>query len=212
MPQRQRKKVEALFAELKSHIGLRRLRLRRLKVRPRAVLPGGYRTEHQTSGPVPQPANNTTNPCHRLGGREENTPSLPHTNQPQNTEKGTDFFNTHAIMHSPSLGLRVSTGLVSRARFSAFGRNVYTSSCGVDNSPRFDTKSVVYRYSQTLLAATYSVRWFGQRHAREEIGSARARPRIMAETRTGRPEIMWRETWNVHARGSLLDNVPDRLF
>src|SRR6267154_1020110 len=29
--QRQRKKVEALFAELKSHIGLRRLRLRRLK-------------------------------------------------------------------------------------------------------------------------------------------------------------------------------------
>jgi hypothetical protein len=29
--QRQRKKVEALFAELKNHIGLRRLRLRRLK-------------------------------------------------------------------------------------------------------------------------------------------------------------------------------------
>lgn len=29
--QRQRKKVEALFAELKGHIGLRRLRLRRLK-------------------------------------------------------------------------------------------------------------------------------------------------------------------------------------
>jgi len=29
--QRQRKKVEALFAELKNHIGLRRLRLRRLQ-------------------------------------------------------------------------------------------------------------------------------------------------------------------------------------
>ena len=29
--QRQRKKIEALFAQLKSHIGLRRLRLRRLK-------------------------------------------------------------------------------------------------------------------------------------------------------------------------------------
>jgi hypothetical protein len=29
--QRQRKKVEALFAELKNQIGLRRLRLRRLK-------------------------------------------------------------------------------------------------------------------------------------------------------------------------------------
>jgi hypothetical protein len=36
--------------------------------------------------------------------------------------------------------------------------------------------------------------------------------RIMAEPRTGLPEIMRRETWNVHARGSLLDNVPDRLF
>ena len=31
MAQRQRKKVEALFAELKNQIGLRRLRLRRLK-------------------------------------------------------------------------------------------------------------------------------------------------------------------------------------
>jgi hypothetical protein len=29
--QRERKKVEALFAELKNHIGLRRLRLRRMK-------------------------------------------------------------------------------------------------------------------------------------------------------------------------------------
>jgi hypothetical protein len=37
-------------------------------------------------------------------------------------------------------------------------------------------------------------------------------PRIMAETSTGSSEIIWRETWNVHARGSLLDNVPDRLF
>jgi hypothetical protein len=30
-PQRERKKVEALFAELKNHIGLRRLRLRGMK-------------------------------------------------------------------------------------------------------------------------------------------------------------------------------------
>jgi hypothetical protein len=35
---------------------------------------------------------------------------------------------------------------------------------------------------------------------------------IMAEPRAGPPEIMRREMWNVHARGSLLDNVPDRLF
>jgi uncharacterized protein with HEPN domain len=35
--------------------------------------------------------------------------------------------------------------------------------------------------------------------------------RIMAEARARSPEIMWREMWNVHARGSLFDNVPDRL-
>jgi hypothetical protein len=39
--QRQRKKVEALFAELKNQIGLRRLRLRRLKfVREQFLLAG----------------------------------------------------------------------------------------------------------------------------------------------------------------------------
>ena len=29
----------------------------------------------------------------------------------------------------------------------------FSSSCGVNNSPKFDAKSVVYRYSQALLAA-----------------------------------------------------------
>lgn len=38
--------------------------------------------------------------------------------------------------------------------FSPLGRIVgCTSSCGGNNSPGFDTKSVVYSYSQTLLAA-----------------------------------------------------------
>jgi hypothetical protein len=36
--------------------------------------------------------------------------------------------------------------------------------------------------------------------------------RIMAEPRTGPAQIMWRKMGNVHARGSLLDHVPDRLF
>jgi hypothetical protein len=36
--------------------------------------------------------------------------------------------------------------------------------------------------------------------------------RIMAEARTGPPEIMRCQTRNVHARGSLLEIVPDRLF
>jgi hypothetical protein len=51
--QRQRKKVEALFAELKNQIGLRRLR--RLKFVRRAVFPGGGCPEHQAIGPFPQP-------------------------------------------------------------------------------------------------------------------------------------------------------------
>ena len=35
---------------------------------------------------------------------------------------------------------------------------------------------------------------------------------IMAETRAGFPEVMWREMRKVDARGSLLDNMPNRLF
>ena len=37
----------------------------------------------------------------------------------------------------------------------------YASSCGVNHSPGFDSKSVVYRYSQTLLAANIA---FGGLH------------------------------------------------
>jgi len=46
----------------------------------------------------------------------------------------------------------------------------------------------------------------------EKLDLLKLASRIMAEPRIGPPEIMWRETWNVHARGSLFDNVPDRLF
>jgi hypothetical protein len=35
---------------------------------------------------------------------------------------------------------------------------------------------------------------------------------IMAEPGAGPPQIMWREMRNVHGRGSLLDNMPNRLF
>ena len=49
--QRQRKKVEALFAELKNQIGLRRLRLRRLKfVREQFLLAAGLRTSSDSCG------------------------------------------------------------------------------------------------------------------------------------------------------------------
>ena len=64
--QRQRKKVEALFAELKNQIGLRRLRLRRLKFRAGTVLPGSCGTEYQTAGPVPQQSTRSDIRCSRL--------------------------------------------------------------------------------------------------------------------------------------------------
>ena len=51
--QRQRRKVEALFAELKNQIGLRRVRLRRMKhVREQFFL--GYRPEPETIGSFPK--------------------------------------------------------------------------------------------------------------------------------------------------------------
>jgi len=58
--QRQRKKVEALFAELKNQIGLRRLRLRRIKFVRGAVLPGsGSQNIKPTNAVLPQ----TTTPA-----------------------------------------------------------------------------------------------------------------------------------------------------
>lgn len=66
-PQRQRKKVEALFAELKSHLGLHRLCLRRLKFVRGAFLPGGHCPEHQATGPFPQPAYDATGTYHCKG-------------------------------------------------------------------------------------------------------------------------------------------------
>ena len=82
----------------------------------------------------------------------------------------------------------------------------------VNDSPGFDTKSVVYRYSQTLLAANIAFCGLHRDMPEKKLDLLEFASRIMAEPRTGPPEIMWRETWNVHARGSLLDNVPDCLF
>jgi hypothetical protein len=63
--QRQRKKVEALFAELKNQIGLRRLRLRRLKfVREQFFLAAG--PEHQATRALPQPTDKTCSASHHL--------------------------------------------------------------------------------------------------------------------------------------------------
>jgi hypothetical protein len=82
----------------------------------------------------------------------------------------------------------------------------------MDNSSGFDTKFVVYSYSQTLLAANIAFCGLHRDMPEEKLDLLKLASQIMAEPRTGPPEIMRRETWNVHARGSLLDNVPDRLF
>ena len=82
----------------------------------------------------------------------------------------------------------------------------------MNNLPGFDTESVVYSYSQTLLAANIAFGGLHRDMSEEKLDLLKLASRIMAEPRTRPPEIMWRETWNVHARGSLLDNVPDRLF
>ena len=81
-----------------------------------------------------------------------------------------------------------------------------------NNSPGFDTKSVVYSYSQTLLAADIAFCGLHRYMPKEKLDLLKLASRIVAEPRTGSSEIMRRETWNVHARGSLLDNVPHRLF
>jgi hypothetical protein len=67
--------------------------LAQVEVRPRAVLPGGHRPEHQTSGTVPQPDNNTTGTCHCLGRGTENTPA-PHARISPRTPEKTQTFST----------------------------------------------------------------------------------------------------------------------
>jgi hypothetical protein len=95
---------------------------------------------------------------------------------------------------------------------SSLGRIVgCTLSCRVNSSPGFDTKSVVYRYSQTLLAANIAFGGLHRDMPEKKLDLLKLAARIMAETRTGPPEIMWCETWNVHARGRLLWSTLSRL-
>ena len=74
--QRQRKKVEALFAELKTSDRATPPALASDEVRPRAVLPGSGCAEHQATGALPQPANSTAG-CHSLETRRT-TRQYPH--------------------------------------------------------------------------------------------------------------------------------------
>ena len=96
--QRQRKKVEALFAELKNQIGLRRLRLRRLKfVREQFFLAAVAQNIKRLVRFLSQPTTPVEAPSWwrgKLDGRD---------NRGQEFIPITDFFNTHGIFRQ--LGL-----------------------------------------------------------------------------------------------------------
>src|SRR5438876_5588232 len=72
----------------------------------------------------------------------------------------------------------------------AHGRIVaYASSCGVNNSPRFDTEFVVYRYSQTLLAAKIAFGGLHRDMPEKKLDLLEFPPRIMADARNPAPRI-----------------------
>ena len=78
--QRARKKVEALFAELKNHIGLRRLRLRRMKFVRGTVLPGSSGAKHQATGAIPQRIDKTCSGGHHLTeAKKKGSQRVPHS-------------------------------------------------------------------------------------------------------------------------------------
>ena len=90
--QRERKKVEALFAELKNQIGLRRLRLRRLQfVREQFFLAAAAQNIKRLV--VPQPTDNTY--CGSRLLAEENKNSAAAIIAAEKDIPITDFFNTH---------------------------------------------------------------------------------------------------------------------
>ena len=82
----------------------------------------------------------------------------------------------------------------------------------VADSPGFDAKPVVHRDSQSLLAADVALRSLHRYMPEKKLDLLKLAAGIMTESSTGPSKIVWRKTWNIHARGSLLDNVPDRLF
>jgi hypothetical protein len=97
--QRQRKKDEALFAELKESDRAASPASAQTEVRTRAALPSGGCSKHQATGAIPQPTNNPGSASHRLGKlREEKLGSGD--NRSQRDVPITDFFNTHRHFHS----------------------------------------------------------------------------------------------------------------
>ncbi len=87
-----------------------------VEVRPRAVLPGGHCPEHQTSGTVPQPDNNITGTCHRLGRGKGECPA-PHEHISPRTPKKTQTFSTPTGLITHSSALNLPTAPLRALRF-----------------------------------------------------------------------------------------------
>jgi hypothetical protein len=114
--QRQRKKVEALFAELKNQIGLRRLRLRRLKFVREQFFPAAARAEPQTRRAIPQlPVNPADCNCMNLTRNKD-------ANQDPTGQKAScepSFFNTTPDFthHASASGTVAKVGLLGNVGF-----------------------------------------------------------------------------------------------
>ena len=102
--QRQRKKVEALFAELKNQIGVRRLRLRRLKFVREQFFLGSGGAEHQATGAVASAIQQ--HPCLSATRNQRGTRQSLHHGATERAIK--DFFNTHACYQQLTSGLPVN--------------------------------------------------------------------------------------------------------
>ena len=105
--QRQRKKVEALFAELKNQIGLRRLRLRRLKfVREQFFLAAAAQNIKRLVRFLSQPTTPTTRSCHVA---EVRTKNCGRDDRSRKDIPITDFFNTHAWLRQNARMSRIAS-------------------------------------------------------------------------------------------------------
>ena len=86
--------MEALFAELKNQIGLRRLRLQRLKFVSAQVLPGSSGPEHQAIGAFPQPTDETCS--YRLAKERGKLSRM--VRSAQSGVSLTHFFNSYGML------------------------------------------------------------------------------------------------------------------
>jgi hypothetical protein len=97
--QPKRKKVEALFAELKNQIGLRRLRLRRLKfVRGQFLMAAAVQNIRRLVRFLSPPAAPQSRITQKRKEKLSSTSPSPHK-----TGSSTEFFNSRRCLHSSSL-------------------------------------------------------------------------------------------------------------